>query len=71
MPEVIGIAIAKKLKGEIEELKTVDISVESGISGDARGRKRDRQVTGLGYELSNILLFIVIQPILIITFLFL
>ena len=28
-------------------------------------------VTGLGYELSNILLFIVIQPILIITFLFL
>ena len=29
------------------------------------------EVTGLGYELSNILLFIVIQPILIITFLFL
>ena len=28
-------------------------------------------VTGLGYELSNILLFIVIQPLLIITFLFL
>ena len=28
-------------------------------------------ITGLGYELSNILLFIVIQPILIITFLFL
>ena len=45
MPEVIGIAIAKKLMGEIEELKTVDVSVESGISGDARGRKRDRQIT--------------------------
>ena len=29
MPEVIGIAIAKKLMGEIEELKTVDVSVES------------------------------------------
>ena len=28
-------------------------------------------VTGLGYELSNILLFIIIQPILILTFLFL
>ena len=28
-------------------------------------------LTGLGYELTNILLFIVIQPILIITFLFL
>ena len=28
-------------------------------------------VTGLGYELSNILLFIIIQPLLIITFLFL
>ena len=45
MPEVIGIAIAKKLMGEIEELKTVDVSIESGINGDARGRKRDRQVT--------------------------
>ena len=28
-------------------------------------------VTGLGYELSNILLFVIIQPLLIITFLFL
>ena len=45
MPEVIGIAIAKKLMGDIEELKTVDVSVESGINGDARGRKRNRQIT--------------------------
>ena len=45
MPEIIGIAIAKKLMGEIEELKTVYVSVESGINGDARGRKRNRQIT--------------------------
>ena len=45
MPEVIGIGIARKLMGDIEELNSAEVSIENGIAGDARGKKRNRQIT--------------------------
>ena len=47
MPDLIGIAIARKIMGTMEELPMAEVSVENGIEGDARGRKRGRQVTVL------------------------
>ena len=45
VPEVIGIAIARKLMGALEELNSAEVSIETGIAGDARGKKRNRQIT--------------------------
>ena len=45
MPELIGIAVAPKLLANMEEVTDARIEVETGIDGDARGRKRRRQVT--------------------------
>ena len=47
MPDLIGIAIARKIMETMEELPMAEVSVENGIEGDARGRKRGRQVTVL------------------------
>jgi len=47
---LIGIARAAQLRAPLEELSVVQISVESGIEGDARGVKPRRQVTVLFRE---------------------
>ena len=48
--KLIGIARAAELRAPLEELQSSRISVEAGIDGDARGHKRDRQVTVLFRE---------------------
>lgn len=40
-----GIAIAPQIMQEMEQRDQASVSVESGIDGDARGRKRRRQIT--------------------------
>ncbi len=50
MPKLIGIAIAKKIMGKMEEQKSTFVSIENGIEEDARGRKKKRQVTILFEE---------------------
>ena len=45
MVTVKGIAIAPKVMAPMERRDAVDVAVESGIDGDARGRKRGRQIT--------------------------
>ena len=50
MSELIGICRAKIIMGKIEELLKAKISKSTGIEGDARGRKRGRQVTILFEE---------------------
>lgn len=45
--KLVGIARARELGSPLEELAAASISVESGIEGDARGRKALRQVTVL------------------------
>ena len=42
-----GIAITPKLLAPMQEIEGAEISIEAGITGDARGRKRDRQITVL------------------------
>ena len=42
-----GIAIAPKLMAEMQEIDSAEITIEAGITGDARGRKRTRQITVL------------------------
>ena len=42
-----GIAIAPKLLAEMQEIEGAEITIEAGITGDARGRKRARQITVL------------------------
>ena len=42
-----GIAIAPKLLAEMQEIEGAEITIEAGITGDARGRKRARQLTVL------------------------
>ena len=37
--ELIGIAITRKLMGDMEELENANVSISSGIEGDARGKK--------------------------------
>ena len=42
-----GIAIAPKLLAEMQEIEGAEITIEAGITGDARGRKRARQISVL------------------------
>ena len=43
--EIIGIAIAPKIMADMETRDAVNVAVETGIDGDARGKKRGRQIT--------------------------
>ena len=45
MPELKGIAIAPRIMEAMQAVERADVTVEAGIGGDARGRKRGRQVT--------------------------
>ena len=45
MPELKGIAIAPKIMEDMQPVEEAEVSVDAGIDGDARGRKRGRQVT--------------------------
>ena len=45
MATLIGIAKTSKLLAEMEELIEVRIEIDSGLEGDARGTKRQRQVS--------------------------
>ena len=45
MSELIGIAITRKIMGKMEEIESANVSIASGIEGDARGKKRNRQIT--------------------------
>ena len=47
MPELKGIAVAPKIMEAMQAVDRAEVSVEAGIEGDARGRKRRRQVTVL------------------------
>jgi MOSC domain-containing protein YiiM len=42
---LIGIAKTSKLLGKMEELTEARIEIDSGLQGDARGTKRQRQVS--------------------------
>jgi MOSC domain-containing protein YiiM len=48
--KLIGIAKAAQLRMPLEEMQSATVSVEGGIDGDIRGRKRDRQITVLFRE---------------------
>jgi MOSC domain-containing protein YiiM len=48
--KLIGIAKAAQLRMPLEEMQSARVSVEAGIDGDIRGRKRDRQITVLFRE---------------------
>jgi MOSC domain-containing protein YiiM len=48
--KLIGIARVAELRAPMQEAQAAAISVEAGIAGDARGRKRGRQVTVLFHE---------------------
>jgi MOSC domain-containing protein YiiM len=48
--KLISIARAVELRAPLEEMAQAKISIESGVEGDARGRKPDRQVTVLFRE---------------------
>ena len=45
MATLIGIAKTSKLLGKMEELTEARIEIDSGLQGDARGTKRQRQVS--------------------------
>lgn len=45
MASVIGLAITPKIMAPMELRDAVTISIDAGIDGDARGRKRKRQVS--------------------------
>ncbi len=47
---LIGIAKTRELRAPMEECATTDISLESGVTDDVRGRKHGRQVTVLFRE---------------------
>jgi MOSC domain-containing protein YiiM len=47
---LIGIARVRELGSSVEELSAATIDIESGVEGDARGRKPGRQVTVLFRE---------------------
>jgi len=47
---LIGIARVHELRAPLEELDSATVTVEAGIDGDARGRKRERQITVLFRE---------------------
>lgn len=42
---VIGIAVTPKVMAPMETRDAVDITIETGLDGDARGKKRRRQVS--------------------------
>ena len=44
-PTVIGIAITPKVMAPMEARDQAEVTVETGITGDARGKKRRRQVS--------------------------
>jgi MOSC domain-containing protein YiiM len=48
--KLIGIAKVSELRAPLQEMDSVRVSVETGIEGDARGSKPDRQVTVLFRE---------------------
>ena len=48
--KLIGIAKAAELRAPLQKVESSNITVEAGIDGDARGRKRNRQVTVLFRE---------------------
>ena len=48
--KLAGIAKAAQLRMPLEEMQSARVSVEAGIDGDIRGRKRDRQITVLFRE---------------------
>ena len=45
MARLIGIARREKKRAPMESLDTADISAETGVAGDSRGKRGDRQVT--------------------------
>jgi MOSC domain-containing protein YiiM len=47
---LIGIAQVRELRATPQQLPSAKITVDAGIDGDIRGRKRDRQVTVLFRE---------------------
>ena len=47
MSELIGIAITRKIMGNMEEIESAIVSISSGIEGDARGKKRKQKVFGI------------------------
>lgn len=44
-PTVVGIAITPKVMADMETRDAVNVTVETGLEGDARGKKRRRQVS--------------------------
>jgi MOSC domain-containing protein YiiM len=50
MSSLLGIAIAPKKRAPMSETDSVIIGINEGIQGDARGTRRDRQVTVLFRE---------------------
>ena len=50
MGSLMGIAVAPKLRAEMVPVDTATVGITEGIQGDARGRKRDRQITVLFRE---------------------
>ena len=47
MSKLIGIARTPKILAPMEEIDTAEITIERGIAGDARGKKRNRQISVL------------------------
>ena len=45
MPTLKAIAIAPQILQAMQSVEEAGVTVHAGISGDARGNKRDRQVT--------------------------
>tara|TARA_Y100000588_G_C14242096_1_gene919841 strand:- start:605 stop:1126 length:522 start_codon:yes stop_codon:yes gene_type:complete len=45
MAKLVGIAITPKLLAPMQEIQQAIIEVDSGIQGDARGSKRNRQIS--------------------------
>lgn len=50
MAQISGLAITPKVMAEMELRNEVEVTIETGITGDARGRKRGRQITILFEE---------------------
>jgi MOSC domain-containing protein YiiM len=50
MAALIGIAKAPQLLEDMQELQEAEITIESGLQGDARGKKRQRQISILFEE---------------------
>ena len=45
MPKLLGIAVVPKIMGEVLEKNSVTVDIKTGIQGDARGSKKQRQIT--------------------------